>query len=106
MSESATHAIGRTGLRVSRLGFGAAPIANLGRVLDEATALATIEAAYAGGVRYFDTAPSYGYGLSEHRIGHVLRNRPRADYVLSTVRRQNEWDSRGVFLVEAVAHGC
>ena len=90
MSEFATHAIGRTGLRVSRLGFGAAPIANLGRVLDEATALATIEAAYAGAsailatIRYFDTAPFYGYGLNEHRIGHVLRNRPRADYVLST----------------------
>ena len=78
MTEPPTRAIGRTGLRVSALGFGGAPITNLGRVVVDATALATIKAAYASGVRYFDTAPFYGYGLGKHRIGHVLRNRPRA----------------------------
>ena len=84
MTEPPTRTIGRTGLRVSALGFGGAPVTNLGRVVVDATALATIKAAYASGVRYFDTAPFYGYGLGKHRIGHVLRNRPRAVYVLST----------------------
>ena len=52
--------------------------------LPEAAALAAIARAYVSGIRYFDTAPRYGKGLSEHRIGQILRGHPRADFVLST----------------------
>jgi D-threo-aldose 1-dehydrogenase len=52
--------------------------------VDETTAEATLLAAWDSGIRYFDTAPHYGAGLSEHRFGAVLRQRPRDDFVLST----------------------
>ena len=80
----ATRTIGRTGLQVPVLGMGGAPLGNLYERLSEAQVEATIEAAYAAGARLFDTAPFYGYGLSEHRLGHVLRQKERASYVLST----------------------
>ncbi len=76
--------LGRSGLAVSCLGLGGAPLGDLYERIPEARALATLEAAYEHGIRLFDTAPLYGYGLSEHRFGHVLRQRPRDDYVLST----------------------
>lgn len=76
--------IGHTGLDVSVLGFGGAAIGNLYSVLTEDDARATVEAALASGINYFDTAPLYGHGLSEHRLGQVLRDLPREDYVLST----------------------
>jgi D-threo-aldose 1-dehydrogenase len=76
--------IRRTGLHLTTLGFGAAPIAGLYRVVDEATARATIDAAWEGGIRYFDTAPHYGLGLSERRLGEALRDRPRDDVVVSS----------------------
>lgn len=76
--------IGKTALRVSQLGFGAAPFGNLmAAVSDEATR-ASVDAALAAGIRYFDTAPFYGHGLSEHRLGEALRGRPRDSFVLST----------------------
>jgi len=71
-------------LHFGPLGFGAAGIGNLYRALDDAVAQATIEAAWAGGVRYFDTAPHYGLGLSERRLGAVLRNKPRDEFLVST----------------------
>lgn len=80
----ATREIGGTGLSVPVLGLGGAPLGDLYARIPEATALATIERAYALGVRIFDTAPLYGHGLSEHRFGHVLRQKPRPSYVLST----------------------
>ena len=80
----ATREVGRTGLRVPILGLGGAPLGNLYEELTEAAADATIEAAYAGGATLFDTAPFYGYGLSEHRFGHVLRHKERPSFVLST----------------------
>jgi len=52
--------------------------------IDEATAHAALDAAWEGGIRYFDTAPHYGSGLSEHRFGEALRDRPRGEFVLST----------------------
>jgi len=76
--------IGATGLTVSQMGFGAAPLGNLFAALGEETAHQTVRAALAAGIRYFDTAPLYGHGLSEHRIGAALRDVPRDDYVLST----------------------
>ncbi|MGW6936997.1 aldo/keto reductase [Lentzea sp. NPDC054927] len=69
---------------VSRLGFGAAPIGNLYREISDAEAFGAVEAAWQTGVRYFDTAPHYGLGLSERRLGVALAGRPRDEYVIST----------------------
>lgn len=66
------------------LGFGGAPLGNMFDVVDEQTAEGTLAAAWETGVRYFDTAPHYGSGLSEHRFGEVLRRYPREEFVLST----------------------
>ncbi|TQK17731.1 D-threo-aldose 1-dehydrogenase [Microbacterium sp. SLBN-154] len=66
------------------LGFGAASIGNLYRVVSDETAHAAMEAAWEGGIRYFDTAPHYGLGLSERRLGAFLRGKPREQYLLST----------------------
>lgn len=73
--------LGRTGLNVTELGFGAAPLGNLFRPLADADARATLATAVGGGFGYFDTAPFYGFGLSERRLGDVLRG---TDHVLST----------------------
>lgn len=77
-------AIGKTDLRVTCLGMGGATLGDLREVLSEAQADATLAAAWEAGVRYFDTAPFYGHGKSEHRLGHVLRTLPREEFVLST----------------------
>ncbi|MFD9703430.1 aldo/keto reductase [Lentzea sp. NPDC059081] len=69
---------------VSRLGFGGAPIGNLYREISDAEAFGAVEAAWQSGVRYFDTAPHYGLGLSERRLGVALSGRPRDEYVIST----------------------
>ncbi|WP_077048580.1 aldo/keto reductase [Pseudomonas sp. KK4] len=66
------------------LGFGTAPLGNMFRDIPEAEALATVEAAWDAGVRYFDTAPFYGAGLSEIRLGEALQQYNRDDYVLSS----------------------
>jgi D-threo-aldose 1-dehydrogenase len=76
--------IGGTCVEVSPVGFGGAPIGNLYAPVDDETARAAVDAAWDGGVRYFDTAPHYGLGLSERRLGAALRDRPRAQYTLST----------------------
>lgn len=67
-----------------RLGFGGAPLGNLYQAVDEAQAEQALTAAWALGVRYFDTAPLYGAGLSEQRIGRFLRGKPRDSYLLSS----------------------
>ncbi|MGH8412241.1 MAG: aldo/keto reductase, partial [Pseudomonas sp.] len=66
------------------LGFGTAPLGNMFRAIPEEEAQATVEAAWNQGVRYFDTAPFYGSGLSEIRLGQALSKYNRDDYVLST----------------------
>lgn len=66
------------------LGFGGAPLGDMFAKVDEQTAEATVAAAWESGIRYFDTAPHYGAGLSEHRFGSILRQHPRDSYVLST----------------------
>ncbi|WNG56936.1 aldo/keto reductase [Archangium gephyra] len=66
------------------LGFGGAPLGNMFNRVDEETAEGALLAAWESGIRYFDTAPMYGAGLSEHRFGRVLRRFNRDDYVLST----------------------
>lgn len=74
----------RTGESPTEMGFGAAQLGNLFRETDDPTSLAAVDAAWDGGIRYFDTAPHYGLGLSERRLGRALQGRPRAEYVLST----------------------
>lgn len=76
--------IGRTGLQVSEVSFGAAQIGNLYREVPDEIALDAVAAAWDSGVRYFDTAPHYGLGLSELRMGAVLRRQPRDSFVIST----------------------
>ena len=61
---------------MNKLGMGGAPLGNLFDPIDETIAAATVSAAWDSGVRHFDTAPHYGAGLSEHRIGGVLRRYP------------------------------
>ncbi|MEV5145270.1 aldo/keto reductase [Streptomyces sp. NPDC052727] len=67
-----------------RLGFGTAPLGNMFRAIPDEEAAATVRAAWDHGIRYFDTAPFYGAGLSEVRLGEVLSGMPRDAYVLST----------------------
>ncbi|MEV5383176.1 aldo/keto reductase [Streptomyces sp. NPDC052721] len=67
-----------------RLGFGTAPLGNMFRAIPDEEAAATVRAAWDHGIRYFDTAPFYGAGLSEIRLGEVLSGMPRDAYVLST----------------------
>lgn len=76
--------LGNGGLSFTELGFGAAPIGNLFKAISDDQAHAVLEAAWAGGVRYFDTAPLYGLGLSETRLNRLLRDKPRDSYVLSS----------------------
>lgn len=66
------------------LGMGGAPLGNLFKRIADQVARDAIQAAWDADIRHFDTAPHYGAGLSEHRLGEVLRNYPRADYTLST----------------------
>lgn len=76
--------LGRTALRVTRLGLGCAPLGNMYRAVSDADARATVEAAWNAGLRCFDTAPLYGHGLSEQRLGSALRDRPRDDLIVAT----------------------
>jgi D-threo-aldose 1-dehydrogenase len=76
--------IGRTDVRVTRLGLGLAPIGGLYAPVSEEQAHATVRRAWELGIRYFDVAPLYGNGLSERRAGAVLADRPRDEFTLST----------------------
>jgi D-threo-aldose 1-dehydrogenase len=71
-------------LRSAPLALGAAPLGNLYNAITDAQAIDTVRRAFDGGVRYFDTAPHYGSGLSEQRIGDALRHVPRDAYALSS----------------------
>ena len=76
--------LGRTGLELTRLGFGGASIGGIFRWVEDDDAIATVRHAWSLGVRYFDTAPLYGYGAAERRTGQVLADQPRDSFVLST----------------------
>lgn len=91
-----TAVLGRSGVAVTRLGLGCASVGNLYRALDDEAAAATLDAAWEAGIRYYDTAPHYGLGLSERRLGAALRGRPRSSYTVSTkVGRRLEPDPAG-----------
>ncbi|MGV8883714.1 MAG: aldo/keto reductase [Rhodoglobus sp.] len=72
------------GLRLTELGLGAAQLGNIYRETTDDEVIGTVDAAWESGIRYFDTAPHYGVGLSERRLGEQLRSRSRDEYVLST----------------------
>ncbi len=76
--------LGRSPVFVTEFSFGGAAIGNLFTEVEEQDARAAVDAAWAGGIRTFDTAPHYGLGLSERRLGDALRHRPRHEYVIST----------------------
>src|SRR5215218_3701204 len=73
-----------TQVQLPALGFGGAPIGNLYREVPEQEAIDAVSAAWEGGIRYFDTAPHYGLGLSERRLGAALSGKPRDEFVVST----------------------
>jgi D-threo-aldose 1-dehydrogenase len=79
-----TAALPRGQLPLTRLGMGCAPIGGLYQATSDSAARAAIDAAWDLGLRYFDTAPYYGFTLSEHRLGAALRERARGEYVIST----------------------
>jgi len=76
--------LGRTSVEVGILGFGGATIGGIGAQVTEAQAQATLDAAWDAGLRYFDTAPWYGRGVSELRVGRLLREKPPDQFVISS----------------------
>ena len=84
MSAPSRRPVGRTGLEVSVLGFGTAPLGDLYGKLDDGTAIAAVERALALGVNLIDTSPLYGHGLAEHRCGTAIRRVPRDQVVVCT----------------------
>ena len=71
-------------LKFSAIGFGSAPIGEVYELIDEKTAIATVEEAFASGIRVFDSSPHYGNGIAESRLGAGLRRAPRSDFIVST----------------------
>jgi D-threo-aldose 1-dehydrogenase len=88
--------VGSRSIQLTKLGYGGAPIGNLRTSVTDADAYSAMQAAWQAGIRYFDTAPWYGLGLSEHRIGRFLRDKPKAEYALSTKvgRLLRPWPAR------------
>ena len=84
MNTIKTRTVGRTGLEVTEMGMGGAPLGDLFEPISETQAQNTLQAAWDVGIRYFDTAPFYGYGKSEHRFGHFLRQQTREEFAIST----------------------
>jgi D-threo-aldose 1-dehydrogenase len=76
--------LGRRGLQVTRLGLGTAPIGGLYEAVSDEDAAATIDEAIDAGIRFFDTAPQYGHGLAEMRLGRALARLPRDEVVVET----------------------
>ncbi|MCM2579079.1 aldo/keto reductase [Streptomyces meridianus] len=79
-----TSRLGRSAVEVTELGLGGGPLGNLFTAVDDDAAAATLAAAWDCGIRFFDTSPHYGLGLSERRTGNFLHGKPRAEFTLST----------------------
>ena len=84
MKPTETRKLGRTDVELTQFGFGAASLGEIFSLVSEQDAFATLQTLWKHGVRYIDTAPLYGFGLSEHRVGSFLCQQPRQDFVLST----------------------
>lgn len=76
--------VGNGGLGFTELGFGGAPLGNLFKTISDEDAFGILNAAWQSGVRYYDTAPLYGLGLSERRVGRFLTTKRRDDFIIST----------------------
>ena len=84
MDPAALRPLARTGLEVTALGLGTAPLGELFERVSDAESTGVVDAAWDAGVRYVDTSPFYGHGKSEIRVGRAIGDRPRAELVLST----------------------
>jgi D-threo-aldose 1-dehydrogenase len=84
MNPFETRLLGNTGIKIPLLGFGSAPLGELFEIVEHKQAVETLDEAYASGIRYYDTAPWYGHGLSEHRLGNLLYQKNRHEFILST----------------------
>ena len=84
MNPLQTRRLGNTAAELPIPGFGGAPLGELFEKVDDAQSTATLDTAYSLGIRYYDTAPWYGHGLSEHRTGGLLRCHPKKEFILST----------------------
>ena len=84
MAPLSTRTIGRSTAAATELGLGCVALGELYRKLDEETCQGVLQAAWNAGVRYYDTSPFYGRGLSELRLGHFLRQQRREEYLVST----------------------
>jgi D-threo-aldose 1-dehydrogenase len=76
--------LGDADVEVTRLGFGVAPLSGLYQAVTDEQAAVTLERAWDLGIRYYDAAPLYGYGLGEQRLGHLLRQHPGGEWAVST----------------------
>ncbi|WP_454812492.1 aldo/keto reductase [Labrys neptuniae] len=81
---AAPRRLGKTSVMLTPVGLGGGPMGDMFENLDEEKVRATFRGAWDAGIRYFDTSPWYGRGLSELRFGEALRQRPRSDFILST----------------------
>jgi D-threo-aldose 1-dehydrogenase len=79
-----TRQAGASALRLPAFGFGTAPLGEHAAKIEESVARSTLDAAWDAGIRFFDTAPWYGRGLAEHRLGAFLRNKPRDEFLITT----------------------
>ena len=86
MNPSEQRKLGRSLVKTTILGFGGSTIGNIDglRVVSQTDALSAIQTAWDKGIRYFDTAPLYGAGIGEQRMGHAIRQHPRETYTVST----------------------
>ena len=84
MDPFATRTLGSTGVRVTALGLGTGPLGGWPTAVSREQAAGTLQRAWDSGIRYFDTAPMYGHGLSEEHVGAALAARPRSEFTLST----------------------
>ena len=80
MDPFAKRELGSSSLHLEQLSFGSAPLGNAWKLHDDGPAADTLRTAYDTGFRTYDTAPYYGFGLSEYRLAHALREKPRDSY--------------------------
>lgn len=98
--------LGRTGLRVSTVGFGGSPIASVFGTVPQSVADETVRTALDAGINYFDTSPYYGIGAGEKALGHALRGVPRDRYVLASKGGRYGWGPEGFnFSAAAIVRG-
>lgn len=104
MAVIAAAPLGTRGVTVTRIGLGCGPLGNLFTAMSDGNATATVAAAWDAGIRYFDTAPLYGHGLSERRLGRALQTLPRDEFVVSSkvgrlLRADPDYDP-GIFRID------